>query len=290
MSNALTLKQDNMQLVPLTGSLDAYIASVNRIPVLNASDERQLAEKLRDTADLGAAQQLIMSNLRHVVHIARGYMGYGLPLADLIQEGNVGLMKAVKRFDPEVGVRLISFAVHWIKAEIHEFILKNWRIVKVATTKSQRKLFFNLRSKKKRLGWMNQAEVNAVAKDLNVKPETVLQMERRLSGQDIDFSSTGSADDDSAHYAPEEYLASEEANPAEQLEQADWHDRQFSIIQSTLETLDERSRDILQKRWMQDDGQKMGLQELADIYGVSAERIRQIEAVALKKLRKAIEA
>lgn len=207
MSNALTLKQDTMQLVPLTGSLDAYIASVNRIPVLEAGEERQLAEKLRDEEDLGAAQQLIMSNLRHVVHIARGYMGYGLPLADLIQEGNVGLMKAVKRFDPEVGVRLISFAVHWIKAEIHEFILKNWRIVKVATTKSQRKLFFNLRSKKKRLGWMNQEEVNAVARDLNVKPETVLQMERRLSGQDIDFSSTGSSDDDDGYYAPEEYLA-----------------------------------------------------------------------------------
>ena len=290
MSNALTLKQDTMQLVPLTGSLDAYIASVNRIPVLEAGEERQLAEKLRDDEDLGAAQQLIMSNLRHVVHIARGYMGYGLPLADLIQEGNVGLMKAVKRFDPEVGVRLISFAVHWIKAEIHEFILKNWRIVKVATTKSQRKLFFNLRSKKKRLGWMNQEEVNAVARDLNVKPETVLQMERRLSGQDIDFSSTGSSDDDDGYYAPEEYLASDQANPAEQLEEADWHDRQFSIIQSTLNTLDERSRDILQQRWMQEDGQKTGLQELADVYGVSAERIRQIEAAALKKLRKAIEA
>ncbi len=289
MSKALALNTSSMQLVPLTGSLDAYIASVNRVPVLSAEHERELAESLRDESDLSAAQQLILSNLRHVVHIARGYMGYGLPLADLIQEGNVGLMKAVKRFDPEVGVRLISFAVHWIKAEIHEFILKNWRIVKVATTKSQRKLFFNLRSKKKRLGWMNQAEVNAVAKDLNVKPETVLQMERRLSGQDIDFSSTGSSDDDAA-YAPEEYLAAENDNPADALEAQDWHDRQFSIIQKTLETLDERSRDILQQRWMQDDGQKTGLQELADVYGVSAERIRQIEAAALKKLRKAIEA
>lgn len=289
MSNALALNTNNMQLVPLTGSLDAYIGSVNRVPVLNADDERGLAETLRDQADLAAAQRLILSNLRHVVHIARGYMGYGLPLADLIQEGNVGLMKAVKRFDPEVGVRLISFAVHWIKAEIHEFILKNWRIVKVATTKSQRKLFFNLRSKKKRLGWMNLAEVNAVAKDLNVKPETVLQMERRLSGHDIDFSSTGNADDDTA-YAPEEYLAGEDNNPADKLEAQDWHDRQFGIIQSTLETLDERSRDILQKRWMQDDGQKVGLQQLADVYGVSAERIRQIESAAMKKLRKAIEA
>ncbi|MGJ8669589.1 MAG: RNA polymerase sigma factor RpoH [Oceanococcus sp.] len=289
MSKALALNNNTMQLVPMTGSLDAYIGSVNRVPVLKAEDEQALAVSLRDEENLAAAQQLIMSNLRHVVHIARGYMGYGLPLADLIQEGNIGLMKAVKRFDPEFGVRLISFAVHWIKAEIHEFILKNWRIVKVATTKSQRKLFFNLRSKKKRLGWMNLAEVTAVANDLNVKPETVLQMERRLSGQDIDFSSTGSADDDTA-YAPEEYLASEDDNPADKLEAKDWRDRQFGIIQSTLSTLDDRSRDILQKRWMQDDEQKMGLQELADIYGVSAERIRQIEAVALKKLRKAIEA
>ena len=287
-TTALALNTNSMQLVPLTGSLDAYIASVNRVPVLDTEAEQALAVSLRDESNLEAAQQLILSNLRHVVHIARGYMGYGLPLADLIQEGNVGLMKAVKRFDPEVGVRLISFAVHWIKAEIHEFILKNWRIVKVATTKSQRKLFFNLRSKKKRLGWMNQAEVEAVAKDLNVKPETVLQMERRLSGQDIDFSATGSSDDETA-YAPEEYLAGENDNPAEQLEAQDWHDRQFGIIQSTLATLDERSRDILQKRWMQDDGQKMGLQELANVYGVSAERIRQIEAAALKKLRKAIE-
>ena len=288
MSKALALT-NNMQLIPLTGSLDAYIGSVNRVPVLTGEAERELAVRLRDNEDLSAAQQLIMSNLRHVVHIARGYMGYGLPLADLIQEGNIGLMKSVKRFDPEVGVRLISFAVHWIKAEIHEFILKNWRIVKVATTKSQRKLFFNLRSKKKRLGWMNKAEVDAVARDLNVKPETVLQMERRLTGHDIDFSSTGSSDDDTA-YAPEEYLISEGSNPAEKLEAADFHNRQFGIIENTMSSLDERSRDILQQRWMRDDGQKIGLQELADNYGVSAERIRQIEAVALKKLRKAIEA
>ncbi len=291
MSNALILGSNaTLGLAPLTGSLDAYIASVNRITVLDAAEERQLAEKLRDDADLSAAQQLILSNLRHVVHIARGYMGYGLPLADLIQEGNVGLMKAVKRFDPEVGVRLISFAVHWIKAEIHEFILKNWRIVKIATTKSQRKLFFNLRSKKKRLGWMNKAEVEAVAKDLNVKPETVLQMERRLSGQDIDFTSLGSSSDEDSAYAPEEYLAAEDSNPAEKLEAQDWKSRQERIIQETLSTLDNRSRDILEKRWMQDDGGKLGLQELADTYGVSAERIRQIESAALKKLRKAIEA
>ncbi len=291
MSNALVLSpKDHAALVPLTGSLDAYIASVNRIAVLDAGEERQLAEKLRDEGDLAAAQQLILSNLRHVVHIARGYMGYGLPLADLIQEGNVGLMKAVKRFDPEVGVRLISFAVHWIKAEIHEFILRNWRIVKIATTKAQRKLFFNLRSKKKRLGWMNKAEVEAVAKDLNVKPETVLQMERRLSGQDLDFSSLGGSGDDDEAYAPEEYLAADDADPASRLEAQDWQERQVQAIQRTLETLDDRSRDILEKRWMQEDGSKLGLQELADIYGVSAERIRQIEAAAMKKLRKAIEA
>lgn len=290
MTQALVLNStSNVGMVPLTGSLDAYIASVNRVPVLAAEEERQLAEHLRDVDDLAAAQKLILSNLRHVVHIARGYLGYGLPLADLIQEGNVGLMKAVKRFDPEVGVRLISFAVHWIKAEIHEFVLKNWRIVKIATTKSQRKLFFNLRSKKKRLGWMNQAEVEAVAKDLNVKPETVLQMERRLSGQDIDFSSLGGSNDEEA-YAPEEYLAAADSNPAERLEAQDWRQRQVRIINASLEKLDSRSRDILEQRWMQDDGQKTGLQELADKYGVSAERIRQIEAAALKKLRLAIEA
>jgi RNA polymerase sigma-32 factor len=291
MSNTLVLKSAiPAGLIPSTGSLDAYIASVNRVPVLAASDEQALAVKLRTDDDLAAAQQLILSNLRHVVHIARGYLGYGLPLADLIQEGNIGLMKSVKRFDPDVGVRLISFAVHWIKAEIHEFVLKNWRIVKVATTKSQRKLFFNLRSKKKRLGWMNQAEVAAVAKDLNVKPETVLQMERRLSGQDIDFTSLGGSGDEDAAYAPEEYLAADASNPAELLEAHDWKDRQFRIINDTLQTLDARSRDILEKRWMQEEGEKLGLQELANEYGVSAERIRQIEAVALKKLRKAIEA
>ncbi len=288
MSNAMVLSSPHATaLVPLTGSLDAYIASVNRVPALDAEDERALAVRLREQEDLDAAQQLILSNLRHVVHIARGYMGYGLPLADLIQEGNVGLMKAVKRFDPAVGVRLISFAVHWIKAEIHEFILKNWRIVKVATTKAQRKLFFNLRSAKKRLGWMNQAEVAAVAKDLGVKPETVLQMERRLSGQDVEFSSFGRDEDDAA-YAPEDYLASD-ADPAGEIERDDWEQRQFSAISAELEQLDPRSRDIIERRWLNEDS-KTGLQELADEYGVSAERIRQIEAAALKKMRKAIEA
>ena len=273
--------------VPLAGSLDSYIQSVSRIPVLEAQDERQLARRLRDDGDLGAAQNLVVSNLRFVVHIARGYMGYGLQLADLIQEGNVGLMKAVKRFDPDVGVRLISFAVHWIKAEIHEFVLKNWRIVKIATTKAQRKLFFNLRSAKQRLGWMNQAEVEAVARDLKVKPEEVLQMEGRLGGADVSFSATQS-DDEESTYVPEDYLAVED--PAiKRIEDADWHEQRENTMREVITQLDARSRDILMRRWLA-DGEKAGLQELGDEYGVSAERIRQIESAAMKKIRKAIEA
>ena len=284
MSQALAL-HNATQLTPLTGSLDAYIHSVNSIPVLESEDEQALARELRDQEDLTAAQTLVMSNLRFVVHIARGYMGYGLPMADLIQEGNIGLMKAVKRFDPDVGVRLISFAVHWIKAEIHEFVLKNWRIVKVATTKAQRKLFFNLRSSKNRLGWMNQDEVNAIAKDLNVKPETVLQMERRLSGQDISFA-MGDDDDDNT-YAPEQYL-SESADPADVVEADDWDTRQRKQLSAALETLDDRSRDILNQRWLADEGEKTGLKELAEVYDISAERVRQVEVAAIKKLRKAM--
>ncbi len=290
MTTALALRQTNAMPVPLTGSLDAYIGSVNRIPVLSYEDEQALARDLREQDDLQAAQNLILSNLRHVVHIARGYLGYGLPLADLIQEGNVGLMKAVKRFDPDVGVRLISFAVHWIKAEIHEFILKNWRIVKIATTKAQRKLFFNLRSQKKRLGWMNQAEVAAVARDLNVKPETVLQMERRLSGQDLDFTSLGgSGDSEDTAYAPEEYLAAEGQDPAPVVENAEWEARQLQQMNDAINALDARSQDIIRRRWMYSE-EKAGLQELADEYGVSAERIRQVESAAMKKIRKALEA
>ena len=285
MSQALAL-HNATQLTPLTGSLDAYIHSVNSIPVLESAEEQDLARELRDHEDLTAAQTLVMSNLRFVVHIARGYMGYGLPMADLIQEGNIGLMKAVKRFDPDVGVRLISFAVHWIKAEIHEFVLKNWRIVKVATTKAQRKLFFNLRSSKNRLGWMNQDEVNAIAKDLNVKPETVLQMERRLSGQDISFA-MGDDDDDST-YAPEQYL-SDSLDPAEVVEADDWEGRQRKQLAAALETLDERSRDILNQRWLADEGEKTGLKELAEVYDISAERVRQVEVAAIKKLRKAMD-
>ncbi len=273
--------------VPLAGSLDSYIHSVSRIPVLEPQEERRLARRLREEGDLSAAQNLVVSNLRFVVHIARGYMGYGLQLADLIQEGNVGLMKAVKRFDPDVGVRLISFAVHWIKAEIHEFVLKNWRIVKIATTKAQRKLFFNLRSAKKRLGWMNAAEVEVIARDLKVKPEEVLQMEGRLGGADVSFSATQS-DDDESTYVPEDYLAVED--PAiKRIEDADWHEQRESTMREVITRLDARSRDILMRRWLA-DGEKAGLQELGDEYGVSAERIRQIESAAMKKIRKAIEA
>ena len=285
MNQAIALRQPS-GLVPLAGNLDAYIANVNRLPVLDAAGEKQLAEQLRDQGDLGAAQQLVVSNLRHVVHIARGYLGYGLPLADLIQEGNIGLMKAVKRFDPEVGVRLISFAVHWIKAEIHEYILKNWRIVKIATTKAQRKLFFNLRSAKKDLGWLNRTEAEAIAADLKVKPEEVFQMEARLGGGDVSFSATPS--DGEEAYMPEDYLA-DSADPLADLEEAEWEGAREDRMRRALVSLDDRSRDILQRRWLT-EGEKTGLQELADEYGVSAERIRQIEVAAMKKLRKAIEA
>jgi len=283
-STALALRPP-MSLVPLAGSLDAYIAHVNQIPALDADAEKQLATRLREENDLAAAQQLVLANLRHVVHIARGYLGYGLQFADLIQEGNIGLMKAVKRFDPAVGVRLISFAVHWIKAEIHEFILRNWRIVKIATTKAQRKLFFNLRSAKRELGWLNREQAETIAADLNVKPEEVLQMEARLGGHDMSFSASPADAEDS--YRPEDYLA-DEHDAIAALEQAEWQDERETKMRDALSSLDERARDILQRRWLS-DGEKAGLQELADEYGVSAERIRQIEAAAMKKLRKAIE-
>ena len=271
--------------VPLAGSLDIYIRSVSQIPLLTPAEEQQLAHSLKDEGDLAAAQKLVLSNLRFVVHIARGYQGYGLPLPDLIQEGNIGLMKAVKRFDPEVGVRLISFAVHWIKAEIHEYILKNWRIVKIATTKAQRKLFFNLRKSKTHLGWMNRAEVEAVAKDLRVKPEEVLQMESRLGGADVSFSATPADGEES--FVPEDYLA-DRHDAYSAIEEAEWQDARETKMRTALATLDDRSRDILNRRWL-NDSDKAGLQELGDEYGVSAERIRQIEAAAMKKMRKAIE-
>ncbi len=266
-----------------TGSLYSYIQEVNKIPILTLEEEQSLARRFRDEEDLDAARLMVMSHLRFVVHVARGYAGYGLPLGDLVQEGNIGLMKAVKRFDPDHGVRLVSFAVHWIRAEIHEFILRNWRIVKVATTKAQRKLFFNLRKQKKRLGWLNQAEVNRVARDLGVKPEVVTEMESRLAGQDIGFDLTNDDDDSSSYVAPAAYLEGLTVSPHDAIEAEDWEQHHHNLLFDGVENLDDRSRDIIQSRWLLDP--KSTLQDLADKYGVSAERIRQLEAVALKKLK-----
>jgi RNA polymerase sigma-32 factor len=271
----------SQQIAVSVNNLDSYIRYANSVAVLDADEEKALAVRLQEHGDIEAAQQLILSNLRFVVKIARGYMGYGLQLADLIQEGNIGLMKAVKRFSPEHDVRLISYAVHWIKAEIHEYVLRNWRIVKVATTKAQRKLFFKLRSSKKRLGWFNHDEVEQVAADLGVKPETVLEMESRLSGGDIAFDM--STDDDDEHYAPAAYLTDQRADPATALEVDDTQSQQLDTMVASLATLDERSRDIIQQRWLNEN--KATLHELAATYQVSAERIRQIENNALKKLR-----
>ena len=270
------------RLVP-GANLDAYIQAVGRIPVLTVEEERQLAERLHYEEDVEAARQLVLSHLRFVVHIARSYSGYGLAQADLIQEGNVGLMKAVKRFNPEYGVRLVSFAVHWIKAEIHEFILRNWRIVKVGTTKAQRKLFFNLRSQKKRLAWMNEAEVGAVAADLGVEPRVVREMEGRLASQDTAFDGPQDDDDDNAYQAPAYFLHDQRSDPARQLEQADWSEDSNHRLMEALQNLDERSQDILRERWLSEG--KATLHELADKYGVSAERIRQLEKNAMKKIR-----
>lgn len=267
------------------GNLDAYMHSVNSIPQLSAERERELAERLYYEEDVDAARQLVMSHLRFVVFIARSYSGYGLNEADLIQEGNVGLMKAVKRFNPEFGVRLVSFAVHWIKAEIHEFILKNWRIVKVATTKAQRKLFFNLRSSTQRLGWMREDEVERVASDLGVKPEHVRQMEGRMSSRDESFDST--PDDDDDFVSPSRVLEDPEANPADIVEFEDTAAMNDESLKLAFAGLDERSRDIVQARWLTE--QKSTLQELADRYEISAERVRQLEQNALKKLRLHIE-
>ncbi len=274
-------------LVP-GANLEAYIQTVNSLPLLSVEQERNLAERLFYQQDLDAARQLVLAHLRFVVHIARSYSGYGLAQADLIQEGNIGLMKAVKRFNPEMGVRLVSFAVHWIRAEIHEFILRNWRIVKVATTKSQRKLFFNLRSQKKRLAWLNNDEVNAVAQSLGVDPKDVREMESRLTGLDMAFDPATDADDESAFQSPAHYLEDNRYDPARQLEDADWTDSSTSSLHEALEGLDERSRDILQQRWLADD--KATLHELAAKYNVSAERIRQLEKNALNKLKGSIQA
>ena len=278
------LVANNLPIPSAIGSLDAYIGAVHQIPVLSVDDEVALARRFRDEDDLDAAKQLVLSHLRFVVHVARGYNGYGLQLGDLIQEGNIGLMKAVKRFDPSVGVRLVSFAVHWIRAEMHEFILKNWRIVKVATTKAQRKLFFNLRKSKTRLGWMNAEEVRAVAQDLNVSEREVLEMESRLSGRDIGFDAPAEADDDHGPPAPVAYLVANDEDPSQAYERADSEDNQLELLRDGLSRLDARSRDIIRRRWLDADS-KVTLQELADEYGVSAERIRQVEANALKKMR-----
>ncbi|CAK0754389.1 RNA polymerase, sigma 32 (sigma H) factor [Gammaproteobacteria bacterium] len=266
-----------------TGSLEAYTQAVSAIPMLSAGEEHELAVRLRDHNDLNAARRIILSHLRFVIHIARGYSGYGLPQADLIQEGNIGLMKAVRRFDPEMGVRLVSFAVHWIRAEIHEFIIRNWRIVKVATTKAQRKLFFHLRSIKKHLGWFNHDEVQTVASELGVSPEAVVEMEQRMTGHDMSFEGETDSDDDDGPPAPVTYLQDFRTDPATVLEQQDWEDHKQERLTYALSRLDQRSRDILERRWLNDD--KATLQELADHYQVSAERIRQIEKVAMKSLR-----
>jgi RNA polymerase sigma-32 factor len=280
MSNALVA---NNLPIPM-GSLEAYIGAVHQIPVLSVEDEQRLARRLREDNDLQAAQELILSHLRFVVHVARGYSGYGLQLGDLVQEGNIGLMKAVKRFDPDVGVRLVSFAVHWIRAEMHEFIIKNWRIVKVATTKAQRKLFFNLRKRKTRLGWLNAEEVRVVARDLNVSEREVLEMESRLSGRDVGFDAPDDADEDHGPPAPVHYLMAGEADPAAAFEAADSEADQLEVLRAGMASLDARSRDIIKRRWLDADS-KVTLQELADEYGVSAERIRQVEANALKKMK-----
>ncbi|KON82134.1 RNA polymerase sigma factor RpoH [Azoarcus sp. PA01] len=264
------------------GSIDQYIQSVNRIPLLTEQEEVSLATRLRDEGDLEAARGLVMSHLRLVVAISRGYLGYGLPHADLIQEGNIGLMKAVKRFDPERGVRLVSFAIHWIKAEIHEYILKNWRLVKIATTKAQRKLFFNLRSLKQDTGTLNRDEVVAVAKQLGVKPEEVVEMETRLTGRDVQLE--GGPDDDEHHFAPIAYLPDPNAEPSEVLEQAQLARLQDEGLNDALASLDDRSRTIVKRRWLT-EGDSATLHELAAEYGVSAERIRQIEAKAMQKMR-----
>jgi len=277
-------------LVPAgTGSLDAYIQEVNKIPMLTLEEERDLAYRYREQDDLEAARRLVLAHLRFVVHVAKGYSGYGLQLGDLVQEGNIGLMKAVKRFDPDRGVRLVSFAVHWIRAEMHEFILRNWRIVKVATTKAQRKLFFNLRKSKKRLGWLNMDEVNSVAEDLGVKPEVVMEMESRLSGQDVGFDlSADSDDDDKPRAAPVAFLESVSESPEDAAVAEDLESHNLSLLFNGLGQLDERSRDIIHSRWLSDE--KATLQTLADRYGVSAERIRQLEANAMSKMRASLSA
>ncbi|HHF7211183.1 RNA polymerase sigma factor RpoH [Haemophilus influenzae] len=277
-------KETQMMLVP-QGSIEGYIRAANEYPMLTAEEEKELAERLYYHEDLDAAKKLILSHLRFVIHVARGYSGYGLPQADLIQEGNIGLMKAVKRFNPEVGVRLVSFAVHWIKAEIHEYVLRNWRIVKVATTKAQRKLFFNLRKTKQRLGWFNENEVDMVANELGVSKEDVIEMESRMSGADVGFDLP--ADDaETETYSPSLYLEDKSSNFAAELENENFESQATEQLGVALQSLDARSQDIIKARWLDDN--KATLHDLAAKYNVSAERIRQLETNALKKLKSAV--
>jgi RNA polymerase sigma-32 factor len=282
MTAALVPKQTALVFAGPVGSLDSYIDRVSQIPVLTKDDEVALAARFRSEADLDAARQLVLSHLRFVVHIARGYLGYGLPMGDLVQEGNVGLMKAVKRFDPNVGVRLVSFAVHWIRAEIHEYVLRNWRLVKVATTKSQRKLFFNMRKMKKNLAWLSEEETKAVARDLGVEVSDVREMEQRLSARDMSFDPTPENDEEEA-YSPALYLPASNADPAVEVEREEWEEDSSDRLSLAMEKLDDRSRSILKRRWMTDD--KATLHELADEYGISAERVRQVESNAINKLK-----
>ncbi len=282
MNTALVANHRDLVLAGPLGSAEAYVQRISALPLLSKEEEQRLARQFRDNGDLDAARALVLSQLRFVVHIARSYTGYGLPLGDLIQEGNVGLMKAVKKFDPAVGVRLVSFAVHWIRAEIHEYVLRNWRQVKVATTKAQRKLFFNLRKAKKHLGWLTHAETKAIADDLGVSTDEVTEMEKRLSGQDMTFDPAPSADEDNA-YSPALYLPSDEPDPADVIEAADWHEQASGNLQLAMQELDPRSREILQERWLAE--KKTTLQVLANRYEVSAERIRQIEQNAIRTLQ-----
>ena len=277
-------KETQMMLVP-QGSIEGYIRAANDYPMLTAEEEKELAERLYYHEDIDAAKKLVLSHLRFVIHVARGYSGYGLPQADLIQEGNIGLMKAVKRFNPEVGVRLVSFAVHWIKAEIHEYVLKNWRIVKVATTKAQRKLFFNLRKTKQRLGWFNENEVDMVANELGVSKEDVIEMESRMTGADVGFDLPTDADAETV-YSPALYLEDQSSNFAAELENENFENQATEQLSTALKALDARSQDIIKARWLDDD--KATLHDLAAKYNVSAERIRQLESNALKKLKSAV--
>ena len=284
-ANALIARYSDVALAGPLGNLAAYLDRVSRVPVLSREDEQLLARRFRDDGDVEAARALVLSHLRFVAHIARGYLGYGLPVGDLVQEGNVGLMKAVKRFDPDLGVRLVSFAVHWIRAEIHEYVLRNFRLVKVATTKAQRKLFFNLRRMKKNLGWLSAEETATVARELGVEPTEVTEMERRLSARDLAFDPSPAESDEEDIHNPAAYLPAPDADPAQQVEEAEWDESAQAGLTRAIAGLDPRSRDILASRWMTGDADKATLHDLAAKYGVSAERIRQLEANAIKKLR-----